>query len=97
MLDVEIYHQPLRPSYSILKRALPYKNAKDGLKMAVKSIKDSIGPHGLVPSSRVYGSLPILGLRLDQPHKVLFKRDNAVRKATGKCRKDIYTDIFNQH
>lgn len=55
--------------------------------MAVKSVNDSIGPHGLVPTLLAYDTLPRLCLPFDQPHPSLYKRAQAVRKATEELSK----------
>lgn len=49
--------------------------------MAVKSINDSAGPNGLVPTLLVFGALPCLGLPTDQPTPSTFNRAVALRKA----------------
>lgn len=50
--------------------------------MVVKSVNDSIGPDGLVPTLLVYGALPRLGFPTDRPTPPTFQRAVALRKAT---------------
>eukprot|EP00171_Calliarthron_tuberculosum_P005792 IDg5792t1 len=54
----ERYHQPLRSTFR--KMALDYPQVDKGLllQLAVKSMNDTLGPEGIVPSSLVFGEYP---------------------------------------
>lgn len=87
MSVVERYHQPVRRAYFIIKREAPDTPDADALQMAMKIVKDFIGPHGLVPTLLVYGTLPRLVLPSDHAHSSLVKRATAVRRATEELSK----------
>lgn len=87
MSIVECYHAPLRRKFQIIKHETFDTNDTCALQMAVKSVNDSIGPHGYVPSLLVYGALLRLGLATDQPHTSIYKRPTAIRKAAVKLSK----------
>lgn len=82
MSIVERYHQPVRRAYKMIKKETPDTDNETTLQMAIKSINDSVGPDGLVPTLLVFGALPRLGLPTDQPTPSTFKRAVALRKAT---------------
>lgn len=54
----ERYHDPLRRIYKKIKLETPSMKSHISLRIAVKSIKDTLGPEGLVPSLLVFGCLP---------------------------------------
>jgi len=58
MTYVERYHTPLRRAFRIIKSELPNISDEEVLQYAVKSLNDSVGPDGLVPTLLVYGALP---------------------------------------
>ena len=80
---VERYHDPLRKAYRIIKKEVPNIDDECALQYAVKSLNDSTGPDGLVPTLLVYGALPRLGLPTDKPSTGILQRAIAVRKATA--------------
>lgn len=80
---VERYHEPLRRAFKIIKQEAPDLDPDAALQCAVKSVNDSAGPDGLVPTLLVYGALPRLGLPTDKPTSSMLQRGNAVRKATA--------------
>lgn len=82
MTYVERYHDPLRRAYKIIKAELPSSDPEEALQYAVKSLNDSVGPDGLVPTLLVYGALPRLGLPTDKPAPGTMERAVAVRKAS---------------
>lgn len=87
MSFVERYHVPVRRAYNIINAEAPDTDPEQALQMAVKSVNDSAGPDGLVPTLLVYGALPRLGLPSDPPTPSSFKRAVAVRKATQEISK----------
>lgn len=54
----EKYHSPLRRIFLKVKDTYPHLDNKIILKLSVKSMNDTMGPHGLVPSLLVFGILP---------------------------------------
>lgn len=82
MTYVERYHAPLRRAYKIIEKEAPGMDREAVLQCAVKSVNDSVGPDGLVPTLLVYGALPRLGLPTDRPSPTAQQRALAVRKAT---------------
>lgn len=54
----ERYHQPLRTVYRKIIKQFPKINKSYALSLAVKSINDTLGPEGLVPSALVFGVYP---------------------------------------
>lgn len=82
MSYVERYHTQIRHAYKIVTTEAPDLDAGVEQQIALKSVNDSIGPDGLVPTLLVYGSLPRLGFRTDKPTPPTFQRAVALRKAT---------------
>lgn len=82
MSYVERYHTPIRHAYKIVIAEATELDAEAALQVAVKSVNDSIGPDGLVPTLLVYGALPRLGFPNDPPTPSTFQRAIALRKAT---------------
>lgn len=62
-------------------------DAKAVLQIAVKSVDDSTGPDGLVPTLIVYSALPRLGFPCDKLTLSLFQRAVALRKAAEEMSK----------
>ena len=54
----ERYHDPLRRVFKKVKHEYPGLNRELALRISVKSINDTMGPEGLVPSLLVFGCLP---------------------------------------
>src|SRR5881628_2649395 len=66
--SIEHYHAPLRQAWNIINQDVPATNAKDraaNLQAAIKTVNDSIGPNGLIPTLLVFGTLPHLALPTD--------------------------------
>lgn len=84
MTYVERYHVPLRRAYKIMKDEAPGLDDEALLQCAVKSVNDSVGPDGLVPTLLVYGALPRLGLKTEKPTATTQQRATAVRNATAE-------------
>lgn len=82
MTFVERYHAPLRKAYKIIRADIPSLSKEEVLQYAVKSLNDSVGPDGLIPTLLVYGALPRLGLPTDKPSPGTLDRAVAVRKAS---------------
>lgn len=82
MTYVERYHTPLKRSYGIIRAELPKLSDDEILQYAIKSLNDSVGPDGLVPTLLVYGALPRLGLPTDKLASGVFERAVGERKAT---------------
>lgn len=82
MSYVERYHNPIRHAFKIVTAEAPDLDPEAALQTAVKSVNDSIGPDGLVPTLLVYGALPRLGFPNECPTPSTFQRAVALRKAT---------------
>ena len=54
--------------------------------MAVKAVNDTAGPDGITPTLLVFGTFPRM-TRMDPPAPSVFKRAEAIRKATLEVRK----------
>jgi hypothetical protein len=55
---VERYHQMLRKAYTILKEEISSTPTEVILQMAVKTVNDTAGPNGLVPTLLVFSAYP---------------------------------------
>ncbi|KJZ72275.1 hypothetical protein HIM_01308 [Hirsutella minnesotensis 3608] len=83
---VERYHAPIRRAYEILKAELKTASAESLLQMAFKSVNDTAGPDGLVPTLLVFGAYP--RITVDSPPSAsAITRAKAVTKAMAELRK----------
>ncbi|KJZ70393.1 hypothetical protein HIM_10197 [Hirsutella minnesotensis 3608] len=84
---VERYHAPIRRAYEILKAELKETVTADSLlQMAFKSVNDTAGPDGLVPTLLVFGAYP--RITMDSPPSAsAISRAKAVTKAMTELRK----------
>lgn len=89
MSFVERYYNPIRCAYNEVQLEAPQLDLEAAMKTNVKSINDSVGPNGLVPTLLVYGAPPRLGLPNEQPYSSMFQRANALKKATAAMTKHI--------
>lgn len=64
---VRRYQNAVLRAYNIIKTKAPESDTDAALKAAVKSVKDPVGPDGLVPTLLVYGILPRFGLPSEKP------------------------------
>lgn len=65
MIVAKRYHTPLRRTLSIIRAEVAdLSKKKQILQMAVKSIKNSVGPHGLVPTLLVLEASPVSAIRV---------------------------------
>ena len=87
MSFVERYHEPLRRAYRIIRQEISDIDDETALMSAVKSVNDSVGPDGLIPTLLVYGAIPRLGSDCDPPTPSMIQRATAVRKATQQITK----------
>ncbi|EED15482.1 conserved hypothetical protein [Talaromyces stipitatus ATCC 10500] len=83
---VERYHAVLRRAYTIISDELPDLHPDMALQMAVKSVNDTAGPNGLVPTLLVFGAYPRL-TQNDAPAISVEQRATALKKATAEVRK----------
>jgi hypothetical protein len=85
---VERYHAPLRRVYEIIQDELKdeHINKEMILQMAVKTVNDSAGPDGIVPTLLVFGAYPRL-TEMDPPSPSVTKRAEAIRAATKEVRR----------
>lgn len=85
---VERYHKILRRSYDIInEETKELKIDKDvKLQMAVKTIIDSAGPDGHVPTLLVFGAYPKMTY-LDPPAPKISQRATALKIAMEEVRK----------
>lgn len=58
---VERYHTPVRRALNIIKSETAELSDEEAMQMAVKSVNDSIGHDGLIPTLLVYGATRRLG------------------------------------
>jgi hypothetical protein len=54
----ERYHAPLRQIFRKIMHESPHADIELALKVAIKTLNDTLGPEGLVPSLLVFGLLP---------------------------------------
>lgn len=87
MTVVERYHAPIRRAYKIIRKEAPNLEKESALQTAVKSVNDSVGPNGLIPTLLVYGALPRLGFPSDPPTPSMYQRAVALQKATNEMSK----------
>ncbi|KID81354.1 Ribonuclease H-like protein [Metarhizium guizhouense ARSEF 977] len=85
----ERYHGPLRRAYQIIDAELGNALTNDQkLQMAVKTINDTAGPDGLVPTLLVFGAYP--RMTDDSPPSFnVVQRAEAIRKATSEARRAL--------
>jgi hypothetical protein len=84
---VERYHGPIRRAFEIITADLDNDVISDNaLQMAVKAVKDTAGPNGLVPTLLLFETYPRLSLSLP-PFPSITARAAAVRKAMAEVRK----------
>jgi hypothetical protein len=86
--SVERYHAPLRRAFSVISEELKGTGANKTLilQMAVKSVNDTAGPDGLVPTLLVFGAYPRM-TPLDPPAPTITQRAMAIRKAMTEVSK----------
>lgn len=72
----------MKRAYLIIRTEVPKLTSEEVLQYAIKSLTDSVGPDGLVPTLLVYGVLPRLGIPTDNPAPGVYERATAVREAT---------------
>lgn len=89
MSYIEHYHAPIRYAHGIVIFAATKLDARAALQIAVKSVRDSIGPDSLVPTLFVNGALPRLGFPNDSPTSSTFQRAIALRGATDAMTKNF--------
>ncbi|EED20782.1 conserved hypothetical protein [Talaromyces stipitatus ATCC 10500] len=92
---VERYHTPLRRAYNIILSELGASVDKEIiLQMAVKTVNDTVGPDGLVPTVLVFGAYPCMTYDLP-PSALTAKRAQAMRKAMIDLRNTMATRKVN--
>lgn len=94
MIIVERYYEPIRNAYRIIRNEARNIDKELTLQSSIKSIKDSVGPDGLVPTLLVYGALPRLGMSTDPPNLSNYHLAAAVHKATQAMSK--YVNSVNE-
>lgn len=87
MSIIERYHGPVRREFKIIKSEAPDLSDEEILQLAIKSINDSVGPGGIIPTLQVYGALPRLGFNTDKSTPTMQQRAISVRKATQEMTK----------
>lgn len=81
---VERYNQPILRAFKIIRKEAPDIEQDSALQMEVKSVNESVGTDGLVPTLLVYGALPRIGKLHDKPTSSTVQRANALRNATAE-------------
>lgn len=88
MSHVERYHAPLRSVYLKIRGSLRRSELdNDCLTMAVKAVKDTIGPEGLCPTILVFGAKPRMGKRM--PAETQIQRAAAIQQGREAATKAI--------
>ena len=64
----ESFHRHLRRVFQSVRASHPTIDKKHALRLAIKAINDTAGPHGLVPSVLVFGSMPAFPLAPKNMH-----------------------------
>ncbi|KAI1006668.1 hypothetical protein K3495_g1550 [Podosphaera aphanis] len=92
---VERYHRPLRTVYRIICSEMDSAISPEAaLQMSFKSINDSVGPSGLVPTL-VFGAMP--RLKMDSPPSaVTMQRAEAISKAMKELKKINAKHLVNR-
>lgn len=67
MKYVERYHEKIRRAYMIIVRKAPDFDKVAALQLAVKTVNESLGPNGLVPTSLEYEFFPRLEITTERP------------------------------
>lgn len=84
---IERYHAPLRRAWEILHAELSSSTSDEAiLQMAVKSVNDTAGPDGLVPTLLAFGAYPRMTTE-SLPSPSIVKRSEAIQKAMKALRK----------
>lgn len=81
MTILERYHFPVRRAYKIIRKKAPDLENERAIQMAIKSINNSVGPDGLVPTVLDYGALPCLDVPTDGLLLSTIQREPALRRA----------------
>lgn len=79
---VESHHAPICHDFRIIFAEAPDLKKDEAHQMAVKAMKDSVDPNGLVPTVLVFSALPRLGFPTNGHTPSTFKRAIALRKET---------------
>ena len=83
----ERYHQPLRRAFEILYEELKGQmDPENILQMAVKTVNDTAGPEGLVPTLLVFGAYPRM-TDDSPPSPTISQRAEAIRKASKEVQR----------
>ena len=82
---VERYHIPLRRAFVIISREIPSLGRNERLQIAVKTVNNTAGPHGLVPTLLVFGAYPRI-MDSDPPSPDITERAGAIKKAMAEVR-----------
>jgi hypothetical protein len=83
---LERYYAPLRHAFEILHAELRGTTSTEAtLQMAVKAVKDTVGPDGLVPTLLVLGMYPRITLD-SPPSQATWQRADAIQKAMKALR-----------
>ena len=87
---VERFHPVLKRTYKVIMKNLTSVDAKISkeirLQMAVKTINDTAGANGLVPTFLVFGAYPRMH-HLDPPAPSIIQRAAAISKAMSEVKK----------
>lgn len=85
MSVLEGYHTPIRHACNIVTSEAPDLDEEAALQIAVKSVKDSTGQDGLVPTLLLYGALPRLGFPNDKPTPSTSQRAIDYERPPKRC------------
>ncbi|TQN64414.1 hypothetical protein CSHISOI_11408, partial [Colletotrichum shisoi] len=83
---VERYHAAVRRAYEIIREECPSLPRDSALQGAIKSVNDTAGPDGLVPTLLVFGAYPRM-TDDSPPSPDITQRVEAIRKASEAVRK----------
>lgn len=83
---IKRYHIVVRKVYNMFLVHFPSINKKERLVLTIKSINDTAGPDGLVPTILVFGAYPRIS-RLERPPETTVSRAVAIAKGMQEVKK----------
>ena len=83
----ERFHQPLRTIYRKTMTSYPDTDRSLALALSVKSMNDTLGPEGFVPSALVFGEYPQVHTKSENPQQRLdlLQRSQLATTARNEC------------
>lgn len=97
MSIVERYQEPIRSAFRIINIEIPSIDQECALQYAVKSVNDSFGPEGLLPTLLVYGALPRLRLESYKPAPTMSQRAQLYPKQVHYHARISHSNKYEAH